>query len=284
MSISPKAITVFLDASPAGAQRAVHAASLAQRWRAHLIGVHVIYAGMPVTARPFIRGLGAFEEVVARELQLDADAVAATDRVHEHFRALCSGLEISAEFRPIGRSNSVEEAIRFGLHSDLMIVGNPYSHGLPDELSVEKLLLASGGPLLIVPNDWQGEMIGSRILIGWNATRQARRAVDDAMAFLISADCVTALSIDPREEPRNLENRDYSLAACVGRHGARVSLERVSSRGYSVPAILLGYAEQSGSDLLVVGAYSHARLKEFLLGGTTRTLLAKTPMPTLMSR
>lgn len=60
--------------------------------------------------------------------------------------------------------------------------------------------------------------------------------------------------------------------------------EQVASQGFSVAAAMLGYAEQSASDLLVIGAYSHARAREFLIGGTTRTLLAQTPMPTFISR
>jgi nucleotide-binding universal stress UspA family protein len=202
----------------------------------------------------------------------------------EHFLNLCEGLNVLGEFRRIGREHSVEQAIHIAFHSDLVVVGHPEPHGLPEELSVEKLLLACGGPLLIVPNAWEGETIGNKILIGWNATREARRAVADAMAFLVSAKSVTALVIDPDEEPGNGEDRGSDLALCLDRHGAHVGLERVTSRGYSIPAVLLGYAEQGASDLLVVGAYSHARLKELLLGGTTRTLLAKTPMPTLMSR
>jgi nucleotide-binding universal stress UspA family protein len=135
-----------------------------------------------------------------------------------------------------------------------------------------------------VPNAWEGETIGNKILIGWNATRQARRAVLDAMAFLVAAKFVTVLVIDPDEGHQHGEERDSNVAACLDRHGAHVALEQLSSRGNSIPAVLLGYAEQSASDLLVVGAYSHARLKERLLGGTTRTLLMNTPMPTLMSR
>jgi nucleotide-binding universal stress UspA family protein len=70
----------------------------------------------------------------------------------------------------------------------------------------------------------------------------------------------------------------------LDRHGAHVYLEQLSSRGFSIPVVLLAYAEQNDSDLLVVGAYSQARFKEVLLGGTTRTLLTHMPMPTLMSR
>jgi nucleotide-binding universal stress UspA family protein len=178
----------------------------------------------------------------------------------------------------------VEEAIRIAIHSDLVVVGLPDPHGLPDHLSVEKLLLASSAPLLIVPTSWEGNTVGNRILIGWNETREARRAVADAMAFLVDAESVKVLIIDPDERHQHGDERGSDFAMCLSRFGAHVDLEQVTSRGYSIPTVLLRYAEESASDLLVVGAYSHARLKEEFLGGTTRTLLAKTPMPTLMSR
>jgi nucleotide-binding universal stress UspA family protein len=285
MLLDPKTVAVFLDASPTGKKRAAHAAVLAHRWGAHLIGVHVVFAG--VTWPPsmdYARGDAAIEQVIAYKHQLDSEAEAVAIRVGEHFRGLCGSLNVSGEFRRIGRENSAEEAIRIAFHSDLIVVGRPEPHGLPDDMSAEKLLLASGTPTLIVPNSWKGEAIGNKILIGWNATRQARRAVADSMPFLVAAKSVTVLVIDPGESNQRGEDPGSDITLHLDRHGAHVNLEQVASQGFSVAAAMLGYAEQSASDLLVVGAYSHARAREFLIGGTTRTLLAQTPMPTFISR
>ncbi len=284
MTLSPKTITVFLDASPAGKKRAAHAASLAERWRAHLIGIHAVFAGVMLPASmSWARGDEALRQVVDYERRLDSNAEATASQVGEHFRGLCNDLKVSGEFRPIGREDTVYEAIRIALHSDLVVVGHPEPNGLPDDLSIDKLLLASSAPLLIVPTAWKGKTIGNKILIGWNETREARRAVADAMPFLVAAESVTVLVIDPDERQQHSDNRGSDLAICVRRYGANIDLDQVSSRGHSISTVLLGYAEQSASDLLVVGAYSHLRLKEVLLGGTTRTLLEKTSMPTLMS-
>jgi nucleotide-binding universal stress UspA family protein len=283
--LAPKTIAVFLDASSSGKKRATHAGSLAQRWGAHLVGVNVVVAEVVLPASmSYARGDQALRQVIAYKRQLASDAAAATARVNEHFRALCAELRVSGELRLIDRANSVKEAVRIALHSDLVVVGHPEPNGLPGDLSVEKLLLASGTPTLIVPNDWEGESIGTKVLIGWNATREARRAVTDAMAFLVAAKSVTVLVIDADERHQTDKDRGSEIALCLDRHGAHVDLEKMVSRGFSIPAVLLGYAEQSASDLLVVGAYSHARLKEVLLGGTTRTLLMHTSMPTFMSR
>jgi nucleotide-binding universal stress UspA family protein len=284
MLTNPKTVTVFLDASPSGRRRAAYAASLAQQWGSHLVGVYAVFVGVELPpSMSYARGQSAYRQVVDCQRQLDSAAEAEAARMGEHFQALCVRLGVSGEFRSIGRENPAQEAIRTALHSDLVVVGCREPHGLPDYLTVEKLLLASGVPLLIVPNDWGGA-IGNRILIGWNSTRQARRAVADAMAFLTAAKSVTILVIDPDAKHPSGERPGADIARHLDRHGAHVAVEQVISRGFSVAAVILGYAEHSASDLLVVGAYSHARLKEILLGGTTRTLLAQTPMPVLISR
>jgi len=284
MPLGPKTITVFLDATLSGKKRAAHAASLAQRWGAHLVGVNVLEEVPLPVSMSYARGDQAFEEVAAYRRQLDSDAEATVSRVNEDFRALCVGLSVSGEFHRIGRDDTVDEAIRFAFHSDLVVVGHPEPHGLPGDLSVEKLLLASGAPTLIVPNSWDGATIGNNVLIGWNATREARRAVADAMAFLVAAKSVTVLVIDAEESGRAGADPGSDVAICLDRHGAHVDIEQLTSDGFSIPAILLAYAEHHASDLLVVGAYSHARVKQLLLGGTTRTLLTHTPVPTLISR
>jgi len=285
MSIDPKTIAVFLDASPSGKKRASHAAAMAQRWGARLVGVHVASAGVtPHPSTSFVRGGEAIRRAIACEEQRGADADAAAALVGAHFRALCGRSNLPGEFRPIGRGKTAEEAILNSLHSDLVIVGHPEPNGLPDDMAPERIMLASGVPLLIVPNAWHGETIGERILIGWNASREARRAISDAMTFLVAAKSVTVLVIDRVGRHRHGEEPGADIALHLARHGAQVDVDRVTSNGSPIARVILGYAEQSGSDLLVVGAYSHARLREILLGGATRTLLAQMPVPVLISR
>ena len=285
MPIDPKTIAVFLDASSSGTRRASYAAAMAQRWSARLVGVHVISAGaMPHPSTSFVRGDEAIRRVIAREDQLDAAADAAAALVGTHFRALCARSDVPGEFRPIGRGKTAEEAIVNSLHSDLIVVGHPEPNGLPDDMPPERILLASGVPVLIVPNAWRSETIGERILVGWNASRQARRAISDAMAFLVAARSVTVLVIDPAGHHRDGEEPGADIALNLARHGARVDLDQVTSNGSPIAQIILGYAVRNGSDLLVVGAYSHARLREIILGGATRTLLSQMPVPVLISR
>jgi nucleotide-binding universal stress UspA family protein len=285
MPLHPKTVTVFLDAGPPGKRRAAHAVALAQRWNAHLVGVHVVFGG--VTLHPshsYAVGEKAIDQVIAYERKLHADAEAAAAPLGEHFLALCTRMNVAGEFRLIGRGQPAEEAILNSLHSDLVIVGHPEPHGLPEDMPQERLLLASGAPLLVVPNAWQGETIGDNILVAWNASREARRAVSEAMAFLVAAKAVTVLVVDPAARRRHGEEPGADLALQLARHGAHVSVECVAAGGSAIAEVILGYAAQSGSDLLVFGAYSHARLTEILLGGATRTLLAQMPVPVFVSR
>jgi nucleotide-binding universal stress UspA family protein len=285
MSLDPQTITVFLDASPSGERRARHVVALAQRWGSHVVGVQVVFAGVTLPlSMDFAVGHKAIHSVVAYAQRLDADAEASAAMLAEHFRSLCVRFNVNGEFRPIGRRKTAAEAILDALHSDLVVVGHPEPHGLPDDMSPESILLASGVPLLIVPNAWDGHTIGDKILIGWNGSRAARRAISDSMAFLVAATSVTVLVVDSIERPEHGEEPGADIALNLARHGACVHLARMASNDAPIAQIMLGEAVHNGSDLLVIGAYSHARWRELLFGGTTRTLLTEALVPVLVSK
>jgi nucleotide-binding universal stress UspA family protein len=122
------------------------------------------------------------------------------------------------------------------------------------------------------------------VLIGWNASREATRAVSDAMPLLSAADVVTVLTIDAREGPDahgELPGADISLH--LTRHGVKAEIERTVSAGIPVGDVLLSRAADLGADLLVIGAYGHSRVRELLLGGATRSILHSMTLPVLMS-
>ena len=282
--LHPKTVTVFLDAGQSGKHRADHAVALAQRWDAHVVGVHVVYTTQALYPwDSFAVGETAIKEVIAREDKVHAHDKAVASRMGQQFRDLCSSWNIGCEFRLIGREQPAEEAILSALHSDLVIAGHPEPNGLPGNMSAETIFLASGTPLLVLPNGWPDNPIGDNVLIAWNASREARRAISDAMIFIAAAKAVTVLVVDPGKKHRYGEEPGADIALQLARHGARVNVDRVASNGSSIAETILSYAVQSRSDLLVFGAYSHARMRERLLGGTTRTLLARTQIPLLVS-
>src|ERR1700736_6069055 len=277
-----KNIAVFVDATPEGEKRVGYAATLAQQCGAHLAGIHVVSAGRPGHRTDyFVVGEKAIRALVAWQKAADE---AVTTMVRRRFEAISAKRELSAEFRVIRRDGPNEDLILSSLHSDLVVIGQRELHELPGYLSPESLLLASGAPILVLPSGWKSQPIGQKILVGWNASREARRAVADALPFLVAADSVTLLVVDSEERAgRHGEEPGADIALYLARHGARVEVEQVLSQGSRVADIILSFARDHGMDLIVIGAYSHARSVEMLFGGVTRTLLKLAPVPLLMS-
>jgi nucleotide-binding universal stress UspA family protein len=144
--------------------------------------------------------------------------------------------------------------------------------------------LASGRPILVVPYAGRFETVGRCVLIAWNVSREAARAVADAMPLLAAADVVTVLAVDPPPGPGgdgDLPGADIALH--LGRHGVEAQIERTVSADVPIGEVLLSRAADLGADLLVMGAYGHSRTRELLLGGATRSILASMTIPVLMS-
>jgi len=277
-----KNIEVFVDATPEGEKRIDYAAALAHQCGAHLAGIHVVAAGLPEHRTDYYVVGKAIRASLAWQKAADE---AVTSNVRRRFEAISAKRDLSTEFRVIRRGGPDEDLLLSSLHSDLVVIGQRELQELPGYLSPERLLLASGAPILVVPSGWKSEPIGQKILVGWNASREARRAIADALPFLVAAQSVTLLVVDSSERAdRHGEEPGADIALYLARHGAHVEVEQVSSQGTAVADIILSYAADHGVDLIVIGAYSHARSVEMVFGGVTRTLLTKATVPVLMSR
>ncbi|HYZ84350.1 MAG TPA: universal stress protein [Bryobacteraceae bacterium] len=123
-----------------------------------------------------------------------------------------------------------------------------------------------------------------RILVGWNASREAIRAVADALPFLVRAEAIEVLAVDAKRYRDHGQEPGANIARHLARHGAKVNVRRVSSGGEDIGRELLSRAVSFGADLLVIGAYGHSRLNEWIFGGVTQTILRETGLPVLMSR
>jgi nucleotide-binding universal stress UspA family protein len=145
--------------------------------------------------------------------------------------------------------------------------------------------MASGVPVLIIPDGWKSETIGNNILVGWNASREARRAMADAMPFLSAAQSVTVLVVDPaKRADQHGQEPGADIGLYLARHGVHVDVEQATSNGSPIGEVILSRAVDRGMDLIVIGAYSHPRWAEIIFGGVTRTLLTQMPVPVLVSR
>ena len=276
-----KDIVVFVDSAPSSTHRLRIAADLAQRYAAHLIGVYVVPAISHVHDG-FARGEAAIRAVGDRRRQEEERSVLEVGR---QFADLARRDDIQAEFRLILNSEGDQNVIVNSLYAYLAIVGQTEPHGLPQYWLPDHLLLASGVPVLVVPNGWTPETIGNRIVIAWNASKEARRATADALPLLSTAHSVKILIVDAAgNADRHGEEPGANIARHLARHGAKVEVEQVSSNGAAIAEIVLNFAAGDKADLIVMGAHSHSRSSQFLFGSVTRAILKDATVPVLISR
>lgn len=177
------------------------------------------------------------------------------------------------------------EVLAQARHADLTIMTRPTPHGdRAHHALFEIVLFGAGKPLLLVPPSWSSRALGQRILIAWNAKREASRAVGDAMPFIVGAERVVVATVDalPSAEGHG-ERPGHDLATYLARHGAKAEVENLDGLGRSAAERLLETAREMNADMIVMGGYGHARAAEWLLGGTTRELSELSEVPLLMS-
>jgi nucleotide-binding universal stress UspA family protein len=280
--MSYKDLLVVVDSEPASRGRIDLAAALAERFAAHLVGLYPL----PIPEAP--SHFGYYDPTLLdpffRELRQKSQEIC--DKEREAFEHAASLRGLSVEWRMVDAGAESDPALH-ARYADLTILGQlDPDHGDSDLIRVrpEHVTLASGRPILVVPYAGRYETVGRRVLIGWSATREAARAVNDAMPLLAGAEIVTVLTIDAREGPDahgELPGADISLH--LARHGVKAEIERTVSAGIPAGDVLLSRAADLGADLLVIGAYGHSRVRELLLGGVTRSILQSMTLPVLMS-
>jgi nucleotide-binding universal stress UspA family protein len=167
-------------------------------------------------------------------------------------------------------------------YADLTVMGRPSD---PQREAVfEGVLFGSGRPVLIAPPGWRPGAIGRRVVVGWNAKREAARALADARPLIEAADHVTILTIDAKPGAMGHgEAPGTDVAAHLARCGLEVEVVNVDGLGRSEAQALIEEAAAREADLLVIGGYGHARLQEMVFGGVTREIVRAAPLPLLMS-
>ena len=169
-----------------------------------------------------------------------------------------------------------------GRYADLIVVGQydeerPY--GVEADLA-DNVVMESGRPVLVVPYIRTNREPGRRVLVAWNASREAARAVADAMPVLRSAETVVVMATNPNnmgDEP------GADIAHHLARHGVNVEASHTISDGLDIGDVLLNSITDLSADMLVMGAYGHSRFRETVLGGATRHVLKHMTVPTFMA-
>lgn len=271
-----RTVLVHLDACSASRGRAAFAVALAAAHDAHLVGFHARGAG----TLPFLVEPSA--DLVEQQRRWAAQEAEAARAIFE--RAVAAGAAVRTEWRQVdgGVTASTVAAARC---ADLTIVGQPD----PDEPSfstpsalVEDLVFSAGGPILVVPYIGAGMPI-RRVLIGWNGSREAARAVHDALPLLLRAERVTVLSIAPEGGARPGAIPGADLCVALARHDVPAEAATAVAAGIEPGELLLSEAAAQSADLIVMGAYGRSRAREMLLGGATRTILRQMTVPVLFA-
>ncbi len=281
-----KDILVHLDATPRCAAQLEVAAGLAVRHGAHLTGLFVIDVPPPDMFYGFPSAfidLQRAEDIVAG---LREAALADAQRVEAAFRDRLRRDGLQGEWRQVEGRTGETVALQ-GRYADIVVFGQAEPRaavaGRVAELPASALMTC-GRPLLLVPYAGEFPVVGQNVLVGWNASAEAARALNDALPILQCARKVTVLSINPRRGiggDGDVPAADIALH--LARHGITAEAAHTVATDIAEGDALLSYAADIGADLLVTGMYGRSRLREMVFGGVTRSLLTEMTIPVLMA-
>lgn len=274
--MSYKTILVHIDAGESWPGRLGVAQRLAQRFDAHLVGLYALSSiRFPGYALPTAAAALAEAERAAQTL---AEQARNQFERSTHLAGLTG-----AEWR-----ESVDDADEVvplhARYADLLVIGqsDPERATGVEPGFANRVVLATGRPVLVMP--WAGEFksVGQRVLVAWSATREAARAVADALPLLRAAEKVTVACVNAKEAAQGVEP-GADVALYLARHGVRAEASKLLGSHIDAGNQLLSYAADLAVDLVVMGAYGHSRVSEVVLGGVTRTLMESMTAPVLMS-
>lgn len=259
---------------------------LASLFGAHVVGLHV--RNDPTSAVPLVgEGMsgGMVEEMMSVAERQSAERAAAA---RAGFDAACTRHGVGMSTVPVAGPSAQwedmtgreEEAVAWrGRLSDLVVMGRP-SEGaeMPSLLSLNAALMESGKPLLLAPPQAPA-VVGRSVAVAWNGSAEAGRAVAFALPLMKRAETVTILSI--AEDNRTVSASAGELAAFLAWHGITAQCKVVHG-GAHAGNVLLEQCSAVGADMLVMGAYTHSRLRQLILGGVTRHVLNHADIACLM--
>jgi nucleotide-binding universal stress UspA family protein len=254
---------------------------LGVRFGSHLVGLHA--EAMPI---PHSSAIG-FPDTEFLEVTAGINKERAT-RLEALFRSRVEAENLSFAWRSLESfsGDSALTGVTSARCADLVVAAqsDPAAESAASA-DIDTLLYEAGRPVRVTPHSGPSLSSYSRVLVAWNGTKEAARATFDALPFIIEAEGTEILVIDPPEDDdRNSDASGADIAAALSRHGANVAVATEQSGGLSVDKVIQNRIAATGSDLVVLGAYSHSWLREFLFGGVTRTALQSMPIATFLSR
>jgi nucleotide-binding universal stress UspA family protein len=273
-----KDIVVNLGVAQADAAAADYAVSVASALNAHLAGIAFIYDPIiPMSGAGYIPA----EVIETQQADNEAAAKAAIDRFSEAVRREALSAEpltLTASLAGAG-----DQFARIARRFDLAIVGQaePETSTI-DEIIAETTLFESGRPMIMVPYIQKTPLKLDNVLVCWDGSRQAARAIGDAMPLLAKAGRVEIVIVT-NERGKQDEIEGVDIGEHLARHNLKVEVNRITGGGIDVADVLLSHAADNGADFMVMGGYGHSRLREFVLGGVTHSIFRSMTVPVLMA-
>jgi nucleotide-binding universal stress UspA family protein len=254
------------------------AISVADAFGAHVLGMAIIYD--PVIPGTVMGGIPP-QYIESQRIEAEKTVKAAIAR----FEAAAKRAGVSYETRSVNASiaGAAERLGRLGRRFDLVVVGQPdRDKSAPVEVVDEGVLFESGRPVIFVPYIQKDGLKLDRVMVCWDGSRAAARAINDSMPFLEKAKQVEVVIVASKAGKAD-EITGADMGQHLARHGLKVDVKRITSPDIDVTSTILSYAADSSADMIVMGGYGHSRLREFILGGVTRGMLETMTVPALMS-
>jgi len=254
-----------------------YAISVATAFEAHLSAV--AFANEPAVDT-FLFPEAAASVIGAFRAESKAEADRAKGAFDETARR--AGITTDSMVIAATASGAAEKLGELARDYDLSIVAQSQPDGdVAESLAIEGALFGSGRPVLVVPYIQSSGLKTDRVMVCWDGSRNAARAIGDAMPFLRRAGAVDVVTVEGKE--RRNELAGARIAAHLARHGLKVELKPIVAPDVDVASAILSFAADTSADLIVMGGYGHTRLREFVLGGATRGILGAMTVPTLMA-
>jgi nucleotide-binding universal stress UspA family protein len=295
-----KDILVCLDPTDAGERRLRLAAAIAREHQAHLSAAYIM--AEPIPGMPPYAGIGVAAPAGAAEIAQGSivagvpvpgappivpsgpsRATELADIVEQRFRQEAQSAAGDDLWHLFGSGES-EGLVALLRAFDLVVYGQTApDYRTPTGFDPEDIVMGAGGPMLVVPYAGEFTNVGKRVLVAWDATREAARTLHDALPLIAEAQAVTVITV----RTDNASAEDVAALDRVVRHlefhGIPASSEEVPRGDIRTADVLLSRASDIEADLIIAGAYHHSQLREAIIGGVSRELLDHMTVPVLMS-
>ncbi|MTI43328.1 universal stress protein family protein [Roseibium hamelinense] len=266
---------VDLAGSQAGAK---YALELGRQFDAHVTGLAIAF-------EPVVPAFAAAPMPVDYLEAAHEQAMGAAKEAQKQFDELArlSGTKIESRIAEVLTGGPLEGVMQHCRPTDLVVIGqaNPDTPEPMRELLIETVLFESGVPVLLVPYIGVKTYQPEHVLVGWDGSSTATRAIHAALPVLEKAKKVTVLVIQKSDPHHGQPGAD--IATYLARHNMDVTIDVITNPQTGVADTVLNYVSDNGNDLVVMGGYGHSRMREFLFGGATREILGAMTVPVLMA-